>query len=174
MKPLFTLWAHFLLEFQGSHMHPPRNTHFPCFSLSLPLSLYQVQTLMEEIHFSKSLEFGSQLGLPLAPGNIFCLFKIAKEASVSRSLLWVSNQLPRACNFLFSVPPMMVSNGCRHHHLLITVCSVPLMCQRYCQKVFPFGSPLMRVSVITLLHQARVFPYSHCEERKLRLDAFGD
>lgn len=155
-------------------MHPPRNTHFPCFSLSVPLSLYQVLTLMEEIHFSKSLEFGSQLGLPFGSRKYFCLFKIAKEASVSHSLLRVSNQLPRACHFLSSVPQMMVSDGCRHHHPLITVCSVPLMCQRYCQKVFPFGSPLVRVSVITVLHQAKVFPYSHCEERKLRLDAFGD
>ena len=88
--------------------------------------------------FLKVLSLVLSLVYLLAPGNIFCLFKIAKEASVSHSLLRVSNQLPWACHFLSSVPQMMVSDGCRHHHPLITVCSVPLMCRRYCQISIPF------------------------------------
>lgn len=152
-------------------MHPPRNTHFPCFSLSVCIRCW---LWWKRFTFLKVLSLVLSLVYLLAPGNIFCLFKITKEASVSHSLLRVSNQLPWACHFLSSVPQMMVNDGCRHHHPLITVCSVPLMSRRYCQKVFPFGSPLVRVSVITLLHQAKVFPYSHWEERKLRLDAFGD
>ena len=121
----------------------------PHFSPSVPPSLYQTLTWMEESRFSESLEFGSQLGLPSGSRRrfLFVCLTVPRKPLPLTVCFGLVIDLPQACHFLFSVPQMMVSNGHQPHRPLITLCPVPPMCQRYCNKVhlfqpvFPFSSP---------------------------------